>query len=268
MQWARLKLRFGRPVRVRLPFGSWWIAYDDFCSDSILRENFEIPERRFVERYLVTGMTVLDIGAHHGFYSLLASVKVAPTGRVVAFEPSPREREKLWRNLAVNGYTNVVVEECALADRAGQQELIVVGGVNTGCNSLRQPNVEQPTSSVAVQVETLDGYLAAHQLPPVDFIKLDAEGAELAILKGATKLLQRRPRPLIQCELEEVRTRPWGYHPREVMALLDTLAYRWFQPQSEGTLRPVEATGGWRPGNFFAVPEESIEKLRARRILT
>lgn len=265
-RWARLKLRFGGPVRVRLPFGSWWMAEDDFCSHSILREDFETAEWRFVERFLDPGMTVLDIGAHHGFYSLLASVKVGSAGRVIAFEPSPREREKLLRNLALNRYTNVQVEDCALADAAGQQELIVVGGINTGCNSLRQPNVKEPTNAVAVSVETLDGYLAGHPLPAVDFIKLDAEGAELAILKGAHKTLGSRPRPVIQCELEEVRTRPWGYHPREVVALLDTMGYRWFQAEARGVLTPVEARTDM-DGNFFAVPEERMDQLRARGLL-
>lgn len=266
MRWARLKLWFGSPVRVRLPFGSWWMAEDDFCSHSILREDFENAEWRFVERFLEPGMTVLDIGAHHGFYSLLASVKVGGTGRVVAFEPSPRERDKLLRNLALNGYSNVQVEDCALAEAAGHQELIMVGGINTGCNSLRRPNVKEPTSSVAVRVETLDGYLAEHPLPPVDFIKLDAEGAELAILKGARAMLESRPRPVIQCELEEIRTQPWGYHPREVVALLDTMGYRWFQPQSRGVLNAVEAKTD-RDGNFFAVPEERMEQLRARGLV-
>ncbi len=266
MRWARLKLWFVSPVRVRLPFGSWWMAEDDFCSHSILREDFENPEWHFVERFLEPGMMVLDIGAHHGFYSLLASLKVGGTGGVVAFEPSPREREKLLRNLAVNGYTNVQVEDCALAEAAGQQDLIVVGGINTGCNSLRRPDVKEPTSSVAVQVETLDGYLAGHPLPPIDFIKLDAEGAELAILKGARTLLQARPRPVIQCELEEIRTRPWGYHPREVMALLDTMEYRWFQPQLQGALKPVEAETDV-DRNFFAVPEERLHQLRARGLV-
>jgi len=266
MRWARLKLWFGSPVKVRLPFGSWWMAEDDFCSHSILRENFENAEWRFVERFLEPGMTVLDIGAHHGFYSLLASMKVGGTGRVVAFEPSPREREKLLRNLALNGYTNVRVEDCALAEAAGQQELIMVGGTNTGCNSLRQPNVKEPISSVAVRVETLDGYLAEHALPPVDFIKLDAEGAELSILTGARTMLESRPRPVIQCELEEIRTRPWGYHPREVVALLDTLGYRWFQPQLQGVLEPVMDEAGV-DGNLLAVPEEGVERLRVRGIV-
>lgn len=266
MRWARLKLWFDGPVKVRLPFGSWWMAENDFCSRSILREDFENAEWGFVDRFLEPGMTVLDVGAHHGFYSLLASAKVGTTGRVIAFEPSPREREKLLRNLALNECKNVTVEDCALADTAGQQELILVGSNNSGCNSLRRPNVAGPTSSVAVRVATLGGYLAEHPLPPVDFIKLDAEGAELAILKGASTILESRPRPLIQCELEEIRTRPWGYHPREVVALLDTMGYCWFQAHSGGALRPVEDKTKM-DGNFFAVPEERMELLRARGLL-
>jgi FkbM family methyltransferase len=266
MHWARLKLWFGSPVKVRLPFGGWWMAENDFCSRSILRENFENAEWRFVERFLAPGMTVLDIGAHHGFYSLLASMKVGSSGRVVAFEPSPREREKLLRNLSLNGCSNVQVEDCALADAAGQQELILVDSSNSGCNSLRQPNVADSTSLVAVRVATLDGYLAQHPLPPLDFIKLDAEGAELAILQGARTMLESRPRPLIQCELEEIRTQPWGYHPRDVVALLDTMGYCWFQAQSGGALRPVEDKNAV-DGNFLAVPEERMESLRARGLL-
>jgi FkbM family methyltransferase len=264
--WARLKLRLGIPVKVRLPFGAWWMPADDFCSHSILRDDFESAEWRFVERFLEPGMTVLDIGAHHGFYSLLAAGKVGSAGRVIAFEPSPREREKLLRNIALNGYTNIQVEDCALADAAGQQELVIVGGINTGCNSLRPPNVKEPTSAVAVRVETLDAYLAQHRLPPVDFIKLDAEGAELAILKGARRLLESRPRPVIQCELEEVRTRPWGYHPGEIVSLLDTMGYRWFQAQPRGVLRLL----GENPEmerNFFAVPEKRMDQLRGRGLL-
>ncbi len=61
MRWARLKLWFGSPVQARLPFGSWWMAEDDFCSHSILRDDFENAEWGFVERFLEPGVTVLGI---------------------------------------------------------------------------------------------------------------------------------------------------------------------------------------------------------------
>jgi ubiquinone/menaquinone biosynthesis C-methylase UbiE len=61
----------------------------DVCGDAVFAGNFEEAERQFMERFLKPNMIVLDIGAHHGFYTLLASHKVGPTGQVIAFEPLP-----------------------------------------------------------------------------------------------------------------------------------------------------------------------------------
>ena len=69
------------PLPTRLPWGGWWLAYNDVCGDAIFTGNFEEAERQFVERFLKPGMVVLDIGAHHGFYTLLASRKVGQKGR-------------------------------------------------------------------------------------------------------------------------------------------------------------------------------------------
>lgn len=81
--------------------------------------SFEENERRFVEQFLKEGMTMLDIGAHHGFYTVLASKKVGSSGRVFAFEPSPREHQKLLRHLKLNRCANVRVEPFALTRQEG-----------------------------------------------------------------------------------------------------------------------------------------------------
>ena len=252
----------GIPVRVRLPFGSWWVAENDACGRAILRDRFENAERCFVEKYLQPGMTVLDIGAHHGFYTLLAAQKVGPGGRVIAFEPSPREREKLFRHLRLNGCTNVQVESLALGGREGLAELFVVNGKETGCNSLRPPQVPQPTEVLEVPVGRLDSYLERQRVPGVDFIKMDVEGAELEVLRGAAELLGRRPRPVILCEVQDARTQPWGYAAKEIVEFLRGFGYRWFQPVPEGGLRPLSAEQAEFDGNFVAVPEERLEQVR------
>jgi len=112
LRWVRMM-----PLPVRLPFGVWWLAEDDWLGKAILCGGLENAERSVVERILQPGMRVLDIGAHHGFYTLLASRKVGAGGRVLAFEPSPRERRKLLRHLRLNRCTNVQVEDCALGAR-------------------------------------------------------------------------------------------------------------------------------------------------------
>ena len=84
-------------------------------------------------------MIVLDIGAHHGFYTLLASRKVGKKGKVIAFEPSPRKRRKLIWHCRLNRTDNVWIESCALGSFDGEAELFLVKGKETGCNSLRPP---------------------------------------------------------------------------------------------------------------------------------
>ena len=75
--------------RWRLPFGAWWLPQTGELDRKLVEEGFEKKELHFVETLLRPGMTVLDIGAHHGLYTLLCSKGVGPEGRVIAFEPSP-----------------------------------------------------------------------------------------------------------------------------------------------------------------------------------
>src|SRR5271165_5588961 len=110
-KYVALAMRFrrifpGTPIPVRLRFGSWFLAGNSSVDTALLLGGFERAEIFFVEEYLQPGMTVLDIGAHHGLYTLLASKRVGGTGRVVAFEPSPRERGQLSRNVKINFCSN------------------------------------------------------------------------------------------------------------------------------------------------------------------
>ena len=140
-------------------------------------------------------MTVLDIGAHHGYYTLLASQIVGPAGKVLAFEPSPRERKKLNLHLRLNRCKNVLIESCALGDADSAGQLFLASRTESGCNSLRRPDVSGAPAPISVVVQRLDQVLLKQRIGSVDFVKLDVEGAELSVLKGATELLTKRPRP-------------------------------------------------------------------------
>jgi FkbM family methyltransferase len=158
---------------LRLPFGAWWLAEHSALDRELIYDGFETAEAAFVARFLRPGMTVLDVGAHHGLYTLLASKCVGRGGRVIAFEPSSRERRRLARHLRVNRCRNVEVRPFALGDRAGEADLYVVEGAHDWCNSLRAPNIEERTSKVRVEVRRLDDVLEGIRWPRVDFIKLD-----------------------------------------------------------------------------------------------
>ena len=251
------------PLPVRLPYGGWWLAGNNVCDDAVFTANFEVSERRFVERFLRRGMTVLDVGDHHGFYTILAAKKVGSTGKVLAFEPSPRERERLLVHLRLNRILNrVSVFPVALGREVAQATLYVVAGRDTGCNSLRPPAVTEPTLTVQVPVTSLDTFLAQENVTGVDFIKMDVEGAELGVLEGAEKLLGRRPHPVILAELADSRTSPWGYNASAIYDLLVAKGYRWFAITQDGKLRAYPRTDQFGT-NLRAFPDERMAEADA-----
>jgi FkbM family methyltransferase len=244
-----------------LPFGAWWLAQHSALDCELIYDGFETAEAAFVTRFLRPGMTVLDVGAHHGLYTLLASKCVGRTGRVIAFEPSPRERRRLALHLRINRCGNVDVHPCALGDRAGSAHLFLVEGIHDWCNSLRLPNVEERTSRVTVEVRRLDHLLETIGWPRVDFIKLDVEGAELSVLKGAPQLLRGNVRPAILAEVQDVRTTPWGYAAREIVRFLADAGYGWFALADDGSLESISSDLFYYDANLVALPLERFEEF-------
>jgi len=251
----------GMPIPLRLPFGAWWLAEKSALDHELIYNQFEQMETRFVERLLRPGMTVIDAGAHHGLYTLLASKRIGRKGRVIAFEPSPRECERLEKHLRMNRCSNADLVACALGEDPGETDLYMVDGFQDWCNSLRPPAVDEPIRAVRVSVRRLDDVLAELEVTKVDFIKLDVEGAELSVLYGATKLLQSESRPAILAEVQDIRTQPWGYPAREIIQCLIRMDYRWFAIAAKGALLPISCDQETYDANLVALPVERTEEF-------
>jgi FkbM family methyltransferase len=246
--WHRILPDFPLPLRIRP--GLWWIARRDVVSDGLFAGTFEPGERAVFAGLVKPGMTVLDIGAHAGLYTLIASTLVGDAGRVVSFEPSPRERGRLLKHLGLNRRRNVTVEPVALGDTDGEATLYVVQGSETGCNSLRPGDVGD-AQPVRVPLRRLDDYLASGEIRRVDVIKMDVEGAELSVLRGAETLL-RTQGPVLLCEIEDARIAPWGYNGREIIDLLAGWGYEWWVVAEGGRLEPFVSGRTEFMGNFLA----------------
>jgi len=240
------------PVPLRISPGFWWIARRDVVSDALFSGAFERSGRAFLKSFLAPGMTVFDVGAHGGVYTMSAARLVGPGGRVVSFEPSPRERARLLGHLRLNGIANATVVPSAVGSEDGEVELLVVEGLETGCNSLRKPP-GQRVRGTRVPITRLDTYVERHAIGRVDFIKMDIEGAERDALRGARALFER-DRPVLLCEIEPARIEPWGYDPHEIFDALDSLRYDWFSLDAEG--RPVAVRDRSAPpsGEYVARP--------------
>ena len=249
------------PIPLRLDFGAWWLAQESALDEKLIYEGFETAELKFVERLLRPGMTVVDAGAHHGLYTLLASKRVGRPGKVIAFEPSPRERLRLLQHIRLNRCGNVVVQSCALGEQKGEADLFVVDGRDDWFNSLRPPAVTAQTKACKVDVRRLDEALAALGVRQVDFIKLDVEGAELSFLRGAVGILHGPSRPAILTEIQDCRTQPWGYAAREILEFLEGRRYRWFEIKASGKLAPASTNLALYDANLVALPEERIDEF-------
>jgi FkbM family methyltransferase len=249
------------PIPLRLPFGAWWLAENSALDHQLLYGEFEKMEMGFVKRLLRRAMTVVDVGAHHGLYTLLASKRVKWDGCVVAIEPSPRECARLEKHLRINRCSNVVLARCAVGEAPGETDLYVVDGIHDWCNSLRPPSVEASRSTVRVPVRRLDDILSDLKLSQVDFIKLDVEGAELSALYGAMKLLRGDSRPAMLVEVQDVRTQCWGYAAREILQFLIRMDYQWFVIAAKGALLPISCHEQTYDANLVALPVERTKEF-------
>lgn len=176
-----------------------------------------------MKSYLQPGMVVFDLGAHHGFYTLLAANLVGPTGKVIAFEPSPSERRKLIWHIRLNRCRQVKVEPFAVSDSEGTMKLYLTK--DNSANSLSTPEISPVVSEVTVQVTSLDKYCKCNDINRIDLIKMDVEGAELLVLQGAQWVLSAL-RPVIITEINRHTMARFGYTPTDLVAFLERHGYR------------------------------------------
>ena len=141
-----------------------------------------------VETLLRPCDTFLDIGANEGYFSVLAATLVGPSGRVHCIEPQTRLQPIIRRNVSLNGAESVVVHALALAEVEGEVELFLRPSTNTGASSLFRHWRIGSTRQLA-RATTVDSFVRAMALPKVRLAKIDCEGAERAIVRGATSTL-------------------------------------------------------------------------------
>ena len=183
----------------------------------------EPRERRFFQEHVQPGMVVLDIGANVGFYSLLLGDLVGPAGRVYAFEPDPLSFGLLAPRAEASRHGNVSAAQVALGDREGRLTLYC-SRTNRADNRVHASH-ETPVEEVEVTLTTLDAFLTGKGVERIDAVKMDVQGAEVAVLAGARETL-RRTRPLwMLIELSPDHLRGAGSSPEAFWEILEDLGY-------------------------------------------
>lgn len=204
------------------------------AADSWAGLRFESREVSFLCSVLKPGMIFFDVGTNAGLFAISAAKKIGAE-QVFAFEPCSSTCELLKENLRLNGVTNVHVEQAALGELLGKALLQVNARGKDGLNTLGR--AAHPDSHVVgleeVRVTTLDTFLRESGVPRVDVMKVDIEGAELMMFRGARQLLERADAPLILYEGYGILTRGFDYHPVELLWFLESCGYSLFALNSE-----------------------------------
>ena len=189
---ANQRLRFLLPSRYVRVRGADGLIYLNLSESNMMLQRaarvYEYWTASFMRRYLQAGMTAVDVGANKGDYTLLFARHVGPTGRVIAFEPDDANVTWLQRSLDANHYGWVQLETTALSDE--DRTATFYPGLKSGWGSLRSNRRQaEDRPPFTVRTRRLDDVLRDLDLPDVDLLKVDVEGAELGVLRGATSLL-------------------------------------------------------------------------------
>jgi FkbM family methyltransferase len=191
------------------------------------------PEKMEAVRALVRpGMRFVDVGANKGDFSLLAASLGA---EVVCFEPEPSNCEWIRRSIALNRYS-IRVLEAAASDQNGRAQLHL--GSKSGWHSLLHGLPNRACRAVEVETRTLDS-IFDNQF--VDVIKIDVEGAEMRVLRGAEATLRRNSKIVLLLDLHP----QFGVNVKEVVAFLRGLGFSFFRMEAPFN-RPIseEETAG------------------------
>ncbi len=163
-----------------------------------------------LQQLLAKGDVFVDAGANIGLMSFVAAQAVGSSGHVHAFEPSPEMYARFKENMLLNGFENITVYPVALAAEAGEALLYPDNAHNPGASSLI--NNQGHVKPIAVKKQTLDEY-TIHS--PVVVLKVDVEGYEMEVLKGAEQLLSRNDAPALIVECSTQRENH-GYNADEL----------------------------------------------------
>src|SRR5580658_5424934 len=190
----------------------------------------------FIKQFLKPGMVFVDVGAHLGEYTILAASILEASGYVHAFEARPDTFEILVRNIELNKAQSIAARPYAVWCEEGFCEFARTA--DPSVSALRPGgNDAEDRSLIRVPTVTLDRYFADPGVSKPNLIKIDVEGAELQVLKGARSLLSSPESPLLIVEYGRINTAAFGYRSEEVCKFLRELGYTIYQLSGNGLRR-------------------------------
>jgi FkbM family methyltransferase len=188
-------------------------------------EQYEAENFEFLEDSCRSGSVVIDIGAHIGLFSVIASQVTGDKGKVYAFEPAPNTFALLKKTLAINNSQVIEPYQKAVGKENGKITFFVSDGEADNSNSLVNYKDDRPLHGIDVEVTSVDEFVKEKKINKVDFIKIDVEGAEYDTLRGAVETLKNlRPACIVAIHPEPIKAK--GDRLEDIYDLIAGCRYR------------------------------------------
>ena len=184
---------------------------------------YEELESKIMEEKIEMGNIVVDVGANIGLHTLNMARIVGNTGQVFAFEPDPSNFEILKKNVKINNYKNIILEQKAVGDKHGRTTLYQSD--HPGKHRIF-PQTEQAKGQVQVELTNLDNYFDFDMIDKINFIKIDVEGMEFGVLKGMKNILKNNKNIKILFEFVPKDTMEAGFIPIELLNYLTSNGFK------------------------------------------
>jgi FkbM family methyltransferase len=242
----------------------WRLYIQHQIDKEIALRVFELKTTDLIKKIIKPGMKILDIGANIGYYTLIMGKLIGDNGELWAFEPVKRYREQnIWHIQANHLENHVHMLDFALSDTKTTADIIVDNISATmhwvGSSGSGEKHVE------SIKLDALDNVSKLYTLPKIDFIKIDTDGHEPFIFKGAKDFFSKQ-KPLMVVEFAQLVLDEANSDVRELKEIIESLGYTLY---SEKTLKPFESRRDFlvECGNFaysanvWAVPDQKIQSL-------
>jgi FkbM family methyltransferase len=213
----------------------------------MLLQKYEKETTDFFKRNIRPGMTVIDIGAHVGYYAVLFSKLTGDKGKVYAFEADADNFILLEKN--VGRRQNVCLINQAVSNQDGFIDFYKIQS-NTGCHSLIAPSKSQ-TEKISVPTTTIDSFIEKNKLAKIDFIKIDIEGGEYLALLGMQKLFSHPDAPAIIMEFGPEAILAAKLDPQEFLKKIRNFGFRIFEILPRGEIQLVSPEDEITKFNYY-----------------
>jgi FkbM family methyltransferase len=212
------RVKFRKNILLELDLEDW------IPQNIYFLNNYEESELRYLEQKLKPGDTFIDAGANIGVFSLVASRAVGPAGKVIGFEPFPRNYEQLVKHAALNSCTNITAVNKSLG--AGNGELRLYLNENDKDFGMVSGYAVHHTGSVDTAMTSLDNYLHEHSFSGrITLIKIDVEGGEFPAVSGMMETLKKH-RPELLIEVNPGNFHTSRYRLSDLEELLSSIGYK------------------------------------------